>query len=208
MIPVLFINFSVYSVKIIILIFSIRCCSFFCCCLCFTVLCICGGSRAVIGTKNLHTVCVSILNNTYPGLTGIHSDLITVGIIVEGSSPWSVFFPSDIDGLSVYNIFSYIWFINVDVQITVFIVFSPGRILQNDVFIGDLFSGQLINLFVTVLETIVQFVFRIVFKPCSFRKYPGLRHLLLSHPEVPLHHLRRRMHNQAGSPQRIPDCSR
>ena len=82
-------------------------------------------------------------------------------------------FPGDIDGLSVYNIFSYIWFINVDVQITVFIVFSPGRILQNDVFIGDLFSGQLINLFVTVLETIVQFVFRIVFKPCSFRKYPG-----------------------------------
>ena len=37
---------------------------------------------------------------------------------------------------------------------------------------------------------------------------PVLRHLLLSHPEVPLHHLRRRMHNQAGSPQRIPDCSR
>ena len=51
-----------------------------------------------------------------------------------------------------------------------FIVFSPGRILQNDVFIGDLFSGQLINLFVTVLETIVQFVFRIVFKPWLIQK--------------------------------------
>ena len=158
--------------------------------------------------ENLHTVCVSILNNTYPGLTGIHSDLITVGIIVEGSSPWSVFFPGDIDGLSVYNIFSYIWFINVDVQITVFIVFSPGRILQNDVFIGE-----------SVLRSADQSVCHrtgndstVCLPDCiqtmaHSGNIPVLRHLLLSHPEVPLHHLRRRRHNQAGSPQRIPDIT-
>ena len=62
-----------------------------------------------------------------------------------------MFFPGDINGFSVYDVFSYVRFVNIDVQITVFIVFSPGRILQNNVFISILLTGQLIDLFVAIL---------------------------------------------------------
>ncbi len=99
-----------------------------------------------------------------------------------------MFFPGDINGFSVYDVFSYVRFVNIDVQITVFIVFSPGRILQNNVFISNLLTGQLIDLFVAILETIIQFVLRIVFKPWLVQENTQvLQRLLRSLPEVPLH---------------------
>lgn len=205
MFPVLFINKCLCC----FLIFGIRCRSLFCCRLFLTALCVGRSIGIVIGTKNLYTVCVSILDDTYPGLTGIHGDLVSIGIIVESSTPWGMFFPGDINGFSVYDVFSYVRFVNIDVQITVFIVFSPGRILQNNVFISNLLTGQLIDLFVAILETIIQFVLRIVFKPWLVQEISRFYNVCFGlSREVPLHRPRRRMHIPAGSLHRIPGCSR
>ncbi|CCZ32564.1 unknown [Firmicutes bacterium CAG:646] len=76
-----------------------------------------------------------------------------------------MFLPGNIDSLSIYDIFSYVWRIHVNIQISILIIVSPGRILKNDILICDLLTCKLVNLFISILETIIHFIFRIIFKP-------------------------------------------